>query len=45
MMPLLDGIKTCMRIREFSEAQVLILSAKQEDLDKITGLTRPGGMD
>lgn len=39
MMPHLDGIKTCMRIREFSEVQVLMLSAKQEDLDKITGLT------
>ncbi|MFP4978716.1 response regulator transcription factor [Paenibacillus sp. CN-4] len=39
MMPRMDGIMTCMRIRETSEVQVLMLSAKQEDIDKITGLT------
>ncbi|MBD3919992.1 response regulator transcription factor [Paenibacillus sp. PR3] len=39
MMPRLDGIMTCRKIREQSEVQVLMLSAKQEDIDKINGLT------
>ncbi|MFC4098615.1 response regulator [Paenibacillus xanthanilyticus] len=39
MMPVLDGIKTCLRIREQWDVPVIMLSAKGEDLDKITGLT------
>ncbi|MFD1175804.1 response regulator [Paenibacillus puldeungensis] len=39
MMPRMDGITACMRIRESSDVQVLMLSAKQEDIDKITGLS------
>ena len=39
MMPRLDGIMTCVRIRETSDVPVLMLSAKQEDIDKIAGLT------
>jgi len=39
MMPRLDGIKTCMRIRKTSDVPILMLSAKQEDFDKINGLT------
>jgi len=39
MMPRLDGIMTCMRIRKISEVPILMLSAKQEDFDKINGLT------
>ncbi|MFP5112538.1 response regulator transcription factor [Bacillaceae bacterium C204] len=39
MMPNLDGIKTCMKIRETSMVPIIMLSAKGEDIDKITGLT------
>ncbi|WP_141501636.1 response regulator transcription factor [Paenibacillus luteus] len=39
MMPKLDGIHTCLKIREFSDVPIIMLSAKQEDMDKITGLT------
>lgn len=39
MMPDLDGIKACIRIRETSDIPIIMLSAKQEDIDKITGLS------
>ncbi|GMX67407.1 response regulator transcription factor [Paenibacillus elgii] len=39
MMPRMDGIKTCLKIRETSTIPVIMLSAKEEDIDKITGLT------
>lgn len=39
MMPVMDGIKACLKIREISAAPIIMLSAKQEDIDKITGLT------
>ncbi|TCZ78434.1 response regulator transcription factor [Paenibacillus albiflavus] len=39
MMPLMDGIKTCLKIRETSNIPIIMLSAKEEDIDKITGLT------
>ncbi|MBP9997330.1 MAG: response regulator transcription factor [Lachnospiraceae bacterium] len=38
MMPKLDGIHTCMKIREVSNVPVIFLSAKSEDVDKILGL-------
>lgn len=38
MMPVLDGIHTAMKIREFSSVPILFLSAKSEDADKILGL-------
>ncbi len=38
MMPKLDGIKTCLRIRENRNIPIIILSAKSENLDKIIGL-------
>ena len=38
MMPLLDGIHATLKIREFSTAPILVLSAKSEDADKILGL-------
>ncbi|MFS0868529.1 response regulator [Paenibacillus xylanilyticus] len=39
MMPKMDGIKTCLKIREISNTPIIMLSAKEEDIDKITGLT------
>lgn len=39
MMPHLDGIKACFRIRDMTQIPIIMLSAKGEDIDKITGLT------
>ncbi|NFE81744.1 response regulator transcription factor [Clostridium sporogenes] len=38
MMPKLDGIRTCMKIREKNNIPIIMLSAKNEDTDKILGL-------
>jgi DNA-binding response OmpR family regulator len=38
MMPKLDGIRTCLKIREEKKLPIIILSAKNEDNDKILGL-------
>ncbi|MBR6259081.1 MAG: response regulator transcription factor [Oscillospiraceae bacterium] len=37
MMPKLDGLEACMRIREFSNVPIIMLTAKSEDMDKIIG--------
>ena len=37
MMPQLDGIEACMRIREFSNVPIIMLTAKSEDADKLMG--------
>lgn len=37
MMPELDGLEACMRIREFSNVPIIMLTAKGEDTDKIIG--------
>ncbi|BEP27914.1 response regulator transcription factor [Helicovermis profundi] len=39
MMPIMNGIETCVKIREDSITPIIMLSAKSEDLDKIYGLT------
>jgi DNA-binding response OmpR family regulator len=39
MLPELDGIEVCRRIRAFSDAYVLMLTARGEELDRIVGLT------
>ncbi|MEG0134037.1 MAG: response regulator transcription factor [Clostridium sp.] len=38
MMPQMDGIKTCLKIRETNNIPIIMLSAKGEDSDKILGL-------
>lgn len=38
MMPVMDGISMVMKLREQYEFPVIMLSAKSEDIDKITGL-------
>ena len=37
MMPKLDGLSACMKIREFSNVPIIMLTAKGEDADKIMG--------
>ena len=37
MMPKLNGLEACMRIREFSKVPIILLTAKSEDTDKIIG--------
>ena len=38
MMPKLDGLSACSRIRSFSTVPIIMLTAKSEDSDKIIGL-------
>ena len=38
MMPKMDGLEACKRIREFSNVPIIMLTAKGEDTDKILGL-------
>ena len=37
MMPRIDGLQACMRIREFSNVPVIMLTARSEDADKLVG--------
>jgi DNA-binding response OmpR family regulator len=39
MLPGLDGIEVCRRMRTFSDAYVLMLTARSEEIDRIVGLT------
>lgn len=38
MMPKLDGLGACQRIRQFSTVPIIMLTARSEDADKIIGL-------
>lgn len=38
MMPKMDGIEACLKIREARNMPIIMLSAKSEDIDKIKGL-------
>lgn len=42
MLPDIDGFEVCRRIREFTYAPVIFLSAKSEDIDKLLGLGMGG---
>ena len=37
MMPKIDGLQACMRIREFSSVPIIMLTARSEDTDKLIG--------
>lgn len=39
MLPGMDGIEACRQIRAFSDAYILMLTAKAEEVDKIVGLS------
>lgn len=39
MLPGVDGIEVCRRMRAFSDAYVLMLTARSEEIDRIVGLT------
>ena len=39
MLPDIDGFSICQRIRETSNMPILMLTAREEEIDKITGLT------
>ena len=52
MMPEIDGFKVCKKIREVSSVPVIMLTAKEDEVDKVLGLelgaddyiTKPFGM-
>ena len=37
MMPVMDGLNACARIREFSDVPIIFLTAKTQDMDKLLG--------
>lgn len=37
MMPRVDGLEACRRIREFSDVPIILLTARTEDMDKLLG--------
>ena len=37
MMPEMDGMSACARIREFSDVPIILLTAKTDDMDKLMG--------
>jgi DNA-binding response OmpR family regulator len=39
MLPGLDGVEVCRRLRQFSDAYILMLTARAEEVDKIVGLS------
>ena len=38
MLPKIDGLEACQKIREFSSVPIIMLTAKSDDMDKILGL-------
>ena len=38
MLPKIDGLSVCQKIRDFSRVPIIMLTAKAEDMDKILGL-------
>ena len=37
MMPKIDGLQACMRIREFSDVPIIMLTAKSDESDELMG--------
>jgi DNA-binding response OmpR family regulator len=38
-LPGMDGLEVCRRLREFSDAYIVIVSGREDELDKVEGLT------
>ncbi|MDD6308252.1 MAG: response regulator transcription factor [Clostridia bacterium] len=38
MLPKIDGLSVCQKVRDFSRVPIIMLTAKSEDMDKIMGL-------
>jgi DNA-binding response OmpR family regulator len=38
MLPGLDGLEVCRRVRQFSDAYILMLTARAEEIDRVLGL-------
>ena len=38
MLPGIDGLEVCRRVRQFSDAYILMLTARAEEVDKVVGL-------
>ena len=43
MMPRMDGLEACQRIREFSDVPIIMLTAKADDMDKLMGFEHGAG--
>ena len=43
MLPLLDGWEVCRELRRSSDVPILILSAREEEIDRVSGLTSGSG--
>ena len=39
MLPGFDGLEVCRRIRLFSDAYIVMLTARDEEIDKVLGIT------
>ena len=39
MLPGFDGLEVCRRVRQFSDAYIIMLTAKDEEMDKVLGLS------
>ncbi|MCU6707995.1 response regulator transcription factor [Paenibacillus sp. J5C_2022] len=39
MMPVMNGLRTCLEVRHSYDTSIIMLSAKSEDMDKVAGLT------
>lgn len=39
MLPGFDGVEVCRRVRQFSDAYIIMLTAKDEEMDKVLGLS------
>ncbi len=39
MLPLIDGWEVCRRLRQSSDVPIMILSAREEEIDRVSGLT------
>ena len=39
MLPGIDGLEVCRRIRQFSDAYIVMLTARAEEVDKVVGLS------